>query len=137
MHKHCLLVISSLLISLLAAPVLCAQEELQGEIASIMRDLEYLHSKGLEVKPIIEILNKAIETYYEGNIAEAREYLKKARYLVEELKPVAETVYLINLLTKVCTAAALASVPLIVYFALPRLYLYLWFVSHKKWVVRR
>lgn len=103
----------------------------------MMKDLEYLHGKGLEVKPVVEALNKAIEAYYKDNVAEANEYLKKARHLVEELKPVAETVYLVNLLTKACTVATLASVPLIVYLVLPRLYLHLWFASHRKWIVVR
>lgn len=133
-YKLCLLVMP-LLTFLLIIPPSYAQAEFQDEIASIMRDLEYLHSKGLDVKPVIETLNNAVKAYYESNVVYAHECLEKAKQLVRELKSVAENVYLANLVTKTCTVTALASLPLIVYFALPRAYLYLWFTFRRKWVV--
>ncbi|MEL9999719.1 MAG: hypothetical protein QXY82_00145 [Desulfurococcaceae archaeon] len=136
-YKYCLLAMLLLTFLLLVTPVSRAQEGFPDEIASVMRDLEYLHSRGLDLEPVIEALNKAIEAYYKNDVAEAREYLERAKHLVEELKPVAETVHLVNLLTRICTVIALASIPLVVYFALPRLYLYLWFTSRKKWIVIR
>lgn len=136
-HKYLVLVVLTLLNFLLIASPLHAQREFEDEIASIMRDLEYLHGKGLDVEPVIKTLNKAIEVYYENNVVEAHEYLEKAKHLVEELKSTAETVYLTSLLTKTCIVTALASTPLVVYLVLPRLYLYLWFKSRRKWIVVR
>ncbi|MEM4717503.1 MAG: hypothetical protein QXE81_01930, partial [Desulfurococcaceae archaeon] len=56
--------------------------EITHEIESLMNEIEYLHSKGVDVKPIIDMLNKAIESSNKGEIGEAYLYINEARDLI-------------------------------------------------------
>ncbi|MEM2848636.1 MAG: hypothetical protein QXM79_07705 [Zestosphaera sp.] len=129
-----LVVFAGLLITSL--PACLAQEDLLSEVESIMKDLEYLHSRGVDVGLVVDLLNRAISEYFGGDVRVARTHLEEARRAVEDLKAGAESTYFRIIAVKTATVACLASIPLVVYFALPRLYLYLWFKLHRKWVVR-
>lgn len=117
-------------------PTPLVQEDLLREIELIMKDLEYLHSRGVDVGLVIDLLNKAISEYSSGSIEKAREYLEEAKRRVESLKMEAESTYIKIIAIKAVTVASLASIPPLIYFILPRLYLYLWFKLHRKWIVR-
>jgi len=116
-------------------PIILAQGDMLREVESIMKDLEYLHSRGVDVGPVVDLLNKAVSEYSNGSFEKAYEYIEEARRRVESLKMEAESTYIKIMVVKAVTVASLASIPLLTYFMLPRLYLYLWFKLHRKWIV--
>ncbi|MEM4869109.1 MAG: hypothetical protein QW081_01750 [Desulfurococcaceae archaeon] len=113
-----------------------AENSVLNEIENLISELEYLHSRGLCVDDVVDLLNKAIEEYSRGNTQSAIAYLEEAKQRVVYLKPVAERVYLEILITRGLTVAILASIPLLIYFVLPRVYLYVWFKLHRRWIIR-
>lgn len=132
-----LALIITLLVAHSSAPICEPQGDFVESVVLIVRDLEYLNSRGVDVSSVVVELNRAIEFYSGNNYEEAYSCLNKARSLVEELKYNAESAFMGLLLIKALTVAILGSLPLLVYTLLPRAYLYLWFKFHKKWVVRR
>ncbi|MEM1879113.1 MAG: hypothetical protein QXJ18_05060 [Desulfurococcaceae archaeon] len=113
-----------------------AENSVLNEIENLMSELEYLHSRGLCVDDVVDLLNKAIGEYSRGNTQSAIAYFEEAKQRVFYLKPVAERVYLEILITRGLTVAILASIPILIYFVLPRVYLYVWFKLHRRWIIR-
>ena len=105
------------------------------EVGKIVKDLEYLESKGIDVSKLVEQLDRAIKLYENGNRVEAEKILLNISREVVALKSIANDVAIRILITKIATVAALASIPLLVYLLLPRAYLYLWYLSRRRWVV--
>lgn len=132
--RYVLIVFAGFLVASL--PACLAQEGVLGEIESMMKDLEYLHSRGVDVERVVDLLNKAISEYVSGDVTAARTYLEEAKKVVESLKIEAEPTHARIIAVKTVIVACLVSIPLMIYFILPRLYLYLWFRFRKKWVVR-
>ncbi|MEM0326482.1 MAG: hypothetical protein QW721_00820 [Desulfurococcaceae archaeon] len=133
----CTVLFSLMLIALFMLAIqLEAENSVLNEIENLMSELEYLHSRGLCVDDVVDLLNKAIEEYSRGNTQSAIAYLEEAKQRVVYLKPVAERVYLEILITRGLTVAILASIPILIYFVLPRVYLYVWFKLHRRWIIR-
>ena len=118
-------------------PLVSASSELDSEVGDLVERAGDLYSKGLDVSVIIEKLNSAVVLSEEGSVEEARGVLSEVRSLVEDMSTVADSVYFTNTLIKGVTVAVLAAIPVLVYTLLPRVYLYLWFKSRKKWLVLR
>ena len=112
------------------------QEIIVKEIEGLMRDLEYLYSRGVNISDIIDLLNRAIQ-YTDRNISEAQRLISIAKEEISERRSYAENTYLMNLVIKYLEITAIASIPLLVYLFLPRIYLYLWYRSHRKWIIKR
>lgn len=131
----------SMILTLLITPLLNPQHvvgrDIYMEITYFMKDLEDLHRMGVNVGLVVDLLNKAMGRYREGDEAEAQRYLDEARRVINELKLIAESVYFKALVTKMITVGLLASLPIAVYLILPRMYLYIWFRLHRRWIVRR
>ncbi|MFN3268655.1 MAG: hypothetical protein ACK416_05300 [Zestosphaera sp.] len=136
MLKHATLMPALFMVLLVtSAPVLLAQEDVLAGVELLMRDLEYLSSRGVDVESVVDLLNKAIDEYVSGDVEKASAYLDEARKIVDVLKAGAESTYSAIVVAKTLTVVGLVLIPVIVYFMLPRLYLYLWFRLRRKWVV--
>lgn len=106
------------------------------QIYELIREIELLHGKGVDVSGVIRDLNTALELLEAGRHAEAESILKQIRRDVENLKSTADKVHLYLLTTKLGSVIAIACIPVLVYLLLPRLYLYLWYKTRKHWLVR-
>lgn len=113
-----------------------AQENIPREVEVLMRDLEYLHSKGVNVDEVVDLLNKALDEYGKNNTQRALEYFKEAKQRINSLKAEAQYTYMTVLITKALTVVSLISIPLLLYLLLPKVYLYIWFKLHRNWIVR-
>jgi len=110
---------------------------LDSEIGDLVERAGDLYSKGLDVNIIIEKLNNAVVLSEQGSIEEAKKVLSEVRSLIVDMNAVADSIYFTNILIKGVTVASLVAIPVLVYTLLPRVYLYLWFKSKKKWLVLR
>jgi len=126
-----------LIFSLCALPIVSASSDLDGEVGDLVERASELYSKGLDISVIIEKLNSAIVSYEEGDVNESNRLLGEARSLIENMGTIADNVYFTNIVLKAITVGVLATIPVLVYVLLPRLYLYLWYKSRKKWIVSR
>ena len=125
-----------LLLLLVVLPVVLSSD-FDSEISILVERTNELYSKGLNVTIILEKLNYAITLYEEGSVEEASVLLREVESFIEDMSITASNVYLVNMVKKVVTIIVLAAIPVIVYFLLPRLYLYVWYKTRRKWIVAR
>lgn len=124
------------ILGLLGVPRVFGQQDLDASVGSIVKDLEYLDSRYVNISSLVADLDRAVDLASRGNYSEAIAIINSVRGNVSLLMGDADRVYLYNSIARYGSAAAVLSLPLIVYFFLPRLYLALWFRSRRRWIVR-
>jgi len=109
--------------------------DLEAEIVALVKDIEYLSSRGVEVGPIVHELDQAVKLVQSGRLGDAEELLSRIRRSVDELKGRAEQIYIVENIYRYGLASLILLIPVLTYLLLPRLYLYTWYRSKRKWVV--
>jgi hypothetical protein len=105
-------------------------------IAGILDKAKNLYMKGVNVTDVVKKLDEVVELYERGDIDRARDILNDTEVEVLELEKIADNVYRSIVISKAITIAFLVSIPVAVYYFLPRVYLYIWFKLRRKWLVR-
>lgn len=118
-------------------PLIYSQPSIDDEVSAVMRDLEYLSSRGVNVSDLVDRLNHALELYQRGDVDGALNIIRDLRARISDLMGTADSVYLMLNIYRYGSAAAVLSTPLLVYLLLPRIYLILWYRSRRRWLVRR
>jgi len=129
---------AALAVALLAlAAGLAACDPLDDRVAQLMSSLEYLSSRGIDVRNLTRSLDLAVKLYEANRTEEALAALANLSAQVQALVPLAEEVHLRATVARYLSAAAILSLPAVTYVAVPRVYLYVWYRLHRGWVVRR
>jgi ArsR family metal-binding transcriptional regulator len=128
--------IALLLVLALSALPVVQGSDFDSEVGVLVEEAGRLYSKGVDVAVVIEKLDNAIALYESGRVDEAYAALSEARSMIMDLSSVADRVYYYNTMVKAVTVAVLAVIPIAVYLLLPRIYLYVWFKTRRKWIVR-
>ncbi len=123
------------LVALLLSPVLKA-EEVDKEIGSILKDINYLYEKGVNVDELIKKLNQALKLIEEGNKKKAENIISEVKEEITKLKLIADEVYLRKTIILYSELALILSIPILVYLLLPRIYLHLWYKYRREWVIK-
>jgi hypothetical protein len=126
----------ALLLLAMSTPLVVQSSDFDSEVGVLVEEAGKLYSKGVDVTMVIEKLNNAIALYESGRVDEAYAALSEARSMIMDLSSVADQVYYYNTLVKAVTVAVLAVIPIAIYLLLPRIYLYVWFKTRRKWIVR-
>lgn len=105
-------------------------------IAGILDKAKNLYMKGVNVTDVVKKLDEVVELYERGDIDRARDILNDIEVEVLELEKIADNVYRSIVISKAITIAFLVSIPVAVYYFLPRVYLYIWFKLRRRWLVR-
>jgi len=124
-----------LLLVLYAALAFC--DPLDDRVSPIIKDLEYLSSRGVDVSNVTRSLDAAIRLYEANRTSEAMSLLDNVSSGVQSLKATAEEVYLRKAVARYSLAALVLSLPLVAYLAIPRVYVYVWFRLHRGWLVEK
>jgi len=111
--------------------------DFDSEISVLVEKAGELYSKGLNITVVLGKLNRAIALYEEGDVEDANMLLSEVNSLIGDMRALADRVYLVNMVIKVVTILVLAVIPLAVYFLLPRIYLYVWYKTRRKWILSR
>jgi hypothetical protein len=111
--------------------------DFDSEIGVLVEKAGELYSKGLNITVVLGKLNRAIALYEEGDVEDANMLLSEVNSLIGDMRVLADRVYLVNMVIKVVTVLVLAVIPLAVYFLLPRIYLYVWYKTRRKWILSR
>jgi hypothetical protein len=128
--------IALLLVLALSALPVVQGSDFDSEVSVLVEEAGRLYSKGVDVAVVIEKLDNAIALYESGRVDEAYAALSEARSMIMDLSSIADRVYYYNTLVKAVTVAVLAVIPIAIYLLLPRIYLYVWFKTRRKWIVR-
>lgn len=124
-----------LFITLSTTQITLTQSDIYRDIEDLVDDIEYLSSRGVDVSQVIRILNEAHELIVENRLDEAKILVDNAKNTISQLHRESNVVYQKIILEKVLKITSFASLPFIVYFTLPRIYLYLWYRPRRKWLV--
>jgi len=111
--------------------------EIDSLASSIMKDLEYLESREVNVSSLIQRVNEDIKGLEKdpGNATYIKD-LESIREEIKALKSDAENIYIINNIIRYSTAVGIGLVPVAVYILLPRIYLYIWYRTRRRWIVQ-
>jgi hypothetical protein len=134
-NAYTVCIVLLLVLALSALPVVQGSD-FDSEVGVLVEEAGKLYSKGVDVAMVIEKLDNAIALYESGRVDEAYAALSEARSMIMDLSSVADQVYYYNTLVKAVTVAVLAVIPIAIYLLLPRIYLYVWFKTRRKWIVR-
>jgi len=134
--KYAYTVYIALLVLALSALPVVQGSDFDSEVGVLVEEAGRLYSKGVDVAVVIEKLDNAIALYESGRVDEAYAALSEARSMIMDLSSVADRVYYYNTMVKAVTVAVLAVIPIAIYLLLPRIYLYVWFKTRRKWIVR-
>jgi hypothetical protein len=129
-----LLLVATPLVATSPGPGLDQLDKVVGDLVHRLRELS---AKGVNVTPVLVKLDEAIAAYERGDVESAERALDEAISVLSELEARADEVYRFIVLSKVLAVAGLVSIPILVYTLLPRVYLYLWFKTRRRWLVRR
>ncbi len=132
-----IIILLALLLMLINSVTIVFCDYLDDRISMIVRDLEYLSDRGVDVSGIVRDLNMAIRLYGENHTDDAMEILSNISSSVGELKSVAGDIYLRNAVARYGAIALILSIPIIAYITIPRIYLYTWFKLHGNWLVEK
>ena len=134
-YAYTVYIVLLLVLALSALPVVQGSD-FDSEVSVLVEEAGRLYSKGVDVAVVIEKLDNAIALYESGRVDEAYAALSEARSMIMDLSSIADRVYYYNTLVKAVTVAVLAVIPIAIYLLLPRIYLYVWFKTRRKWIVR-
>jgi len=111
--------------------------EIDSLVSTIMKDLEYLESREVNVSSLIQRVNEDIKGLEKdpGNATYIKD-LESIREEIKALKSDAENIYIINNIIRYSTAVGIGLVPIAVYILLPRIYLYIWYRTRRRWIVQ-
>lgn len=113
--------------------VLC--EDPHEKFLSIYGRVMNLALEGVDVHQYVTALNEVLQLLESNKFREAVELMNRIDSDLRELESRAGNIIFAKTLSKYATAAAILSLPAIVYFLLPRLYIYSWFRSRRRWVL--
>ncbi|MEM2499344.1 MAG: hypothetical protein QXI94_04170 [Sulfolobales archaeon] len=124
---------------LLAFSLLCPAVSLGDDVYSKFFELysrtAELSLKGVETGRLEELLASALHFIEAGDYGRASEVMSEVGRCLLELESRVDELLLVKNLVKYGTAVALLVLPLLIYLLLPRLYVYLWYMARRSWVV--
>ena len=115
-------------------------EEVWGKFTELFRYVEELSSEGMNVSLIVSELNDVLTLIEENtteSLTKAMDRLRDIELEVSELRGELSSFKFwrdVSLATKI---AVLASIPILMYLLLPRVYISLWFKCRRRWVVKK
>lgn len=102
---------------------------------SIVDKLGELQRRGVNVTVYVERVNEALKEAERGDYSGALSALQGLSAEVDEALAATEGAPLRLAVVKAVKVGILLSIPLLVYLLLPRVYLHLWYLSRREWVV--
>lgn len=126
---------SVVLVLLVLSPVASLGGDIYSKLYELYVRTAELSLKGIETGKLEELLASAVDLIESGDYSKALEVMSEVEKYLFELESRAGTIMLEKSLVKYGTAVAVASIPLLIYLLLPRLYIYLWYTTRRNWVV--
>jgi len=125
-------------LTLTTAPLCRAENSAQqiiDEALGVLERLQALSEKGLNVSKLAEELNEALDLAQAGDLESAKSKLASVEDEVSRLEAEADRYYAVSTAVKYAKVVGLLLIPVAFFFLFPRVYLYIWFKSRRRWVV--
>ena len=130
----CIAILALLLLS--TTKVVYAEDPCSLEtLANVMRSLESLSRSYVDTSEAVKYADRLVKLCRQGSYEEASKVFSNLTKVLENLnKSASRRVYEV-ILYKVSATIFLGSIPIAVYVLLPRAYLWLWYLSRRRWYV--
>lgn len=106
-----------------------------SRIGGITHRISRLQEMGANVSSLIVLVNKAVDYAENGDYTSANRILNSVEENITRMEPIVEHQHMIRTVERYVLVGLLLALPLLVYWGLPRLYLYLWFRVKRRWIV--
>lgn len=103
-----------------------------GEFLDLYVEIAKLAQQGIDVSNLVEKLREAHEALTNTRVAN----LSIIKYEINNVKNEVSRTVLYKGIMKWSSVLGLMSIPILIYLFLPRVYLYLWYKSRRRWVVK-
>lgn len=107
-------------------------DDIYSEFLDLYTEVAKLAQQGIDVSSIVEKLREAHDALTSGGNPD----LSVIRAEIDYVKREASKMILYQNLVKGFSIVGLISVPILIYLLLPRIYLYMWYKSRRRWVVK-
>jgi len=125
------------LATLSSSPV-ASQDPCSPEVLSeVVRSLEELGSKFVNVGEAVEYLDQLLKACSRGDVGEASSVYSRLAEALNSLREYSWRRFQEVIAYRVAYTVSLALLPPLTYILLPRAYLYLWYLARRKWAVVR
>lgn len=141
---QCILVFAVVSIVMIAMPTTMVlagdqvvRERVEEKIVYAYKIVYELGRMGIDVSSLVDKLNEARKLIDKGDYGGAEKIVDEVISEAEALKKEAPGIVFWRNFRKAVTVVCLASIPILTYFFLPRVYLEAWYRLKRKWVVRK
>ena len=108
---------------------------IDDRIGAIVDALSVLEDAGIDISNYTRVLNRALRLAEQGRVAEALGAIEDIYAAINETYRAASAEAMRASLLRYVAAIAVLLTPIAVYAALPRLYLYTWYLVRRGWLV--
>lgn len=106
-----------------------------GALSEVVRSLEELSSKFVDVGEAVEYLDQLLKACNGGDVDRASFIYSKLAETLSTLREYSERRFREVIAYRIAYTVFLALLPPLTYILLPRVYLYLWYLSRRRWAV--
>jgi len=110
-------------------------QQIVDDALRVLEKLQVLSEKGVNVSKLVEELNEALDLAQAGDLESAKSKLASVEDEVSRLEAEADRYYAVSTAVKYAKVVGLLLIPVAFFFLFPRVYLYIWFRSRRRWVV--
>jgi len=133
-HNRVIFVVISILLvtcSTISITAICV-DDLYREFLDLYVEVAKLAQQGIDVSNLVEKLMEAHEALTNGRSFN----LSVIKAEIDNIKRDAPKIILYKNIVKGFSVGGLISIPILIYLFLPRVYLYIWYKSRRRWVVK-
>jgi len=111
-------------------------DQYMPRIIDLARRLQALSEKGINVSSLTSELNEAVSMLQDGEVDTALNLLDRVESEVRGLEATADSYYMYSTIARYARVVAVLSTPVLFYLLFPRIYIYIWFKTRKRWIMR-
>ena len=104
-------------------------------LSEVVRSLEELSSKFVDVGEAVEYLDQLLKACSRGDVGEASSIYSRLAEALNSLREYSERGFQEVIAYRIAYTVSLALLPPLTYILLPRAYLYLWYLARRRWAV--
>lgn len=104
-------------------------------IMDIVKNLESLYSSYVNISRAIELTHMLITSCDMGNTNSSASLVDEIYKEINRLRRVSGAKYIEVVSSKIAVGISILSMPFLIYFLLPKIYLYIWFKTRRRWLV--
>jgi hypothetical protein len=104
-------------------------------IADILNDLEDLYKNHVNISYIIQYVDMLLKACSVGDIESASKLYQDILTELQYVKAISRDIYIRVTIYRIVVGGLILLIPIAIYMFLPKIYLYIWYSTRKKWII--